>query len=220
MAMDAPLSPVIANFFMEHFEERALQGENHKPLYWFSYVDIFVICPHGPGKLLDFLDHLKSVHENIQFPMETERDGHLHFTDNDVYRKPDGSLGHKVYRKPSHTNLYLNSNSHRQPSNKQAALSTLVRMARSLCDQKSLHSELEFLRIAFRQNGYSKRQNRRALNLPERVALPPEKSASVAFLPYVSATFNCISRLLSKHNIKSVGLAPTKIPSFLPPVKD
>jgi hypothetical protein len=33
-------------------------------------------------------------------------------------------------------------------------------------------------------------------------------------------TFNSISRLLSKHNIKSVGLPLKKIPRFLLPVKD
>jgi hypothetical protein len=36
----------------------------------------------------------------------------------------------------------------------------------------------------------------------------------------VSKTSNHISRLLSRHNIKSVGLPPKKIPSFLWPVKD
>jgi hypothetical protein len=182
--------------------------------------DTFVIWPHGPGRLSEFLDHLNSIHESIQFTMETERDGHLPFLDIDIYRKPDGSLGHKVYHKPTHTNLYLNSNSHHHPSNKQAVLSTLVHRARSLCDQESLHSELEFLRTTFRQNGYSDQQIRRALNKPARVASTPDKPDSIAFLPYVGTTFNLISRLLSRHNIKSVGLPPKRIPGFLRPGKD
>jgi hypothetical protein len=37
------------------------------------------------------------------FTMEKEEDGHLPFLDINIYRKPDGSLGHKVYRKPTHT---------------------------------------------------------------------------------------------------------------------
>jgi hypothetical protein len=53
-----------------------------------------------------------------------------------------------------------------------------------------------------------------------RVTSTPEKPASVTFLPYISTTFNRISRLLSRHNIKSVGLPPKKIPSFLWPVKN
>jgi hypothetical protein len=82
--------------------------------------------------------------------METEMDGHLPFLDIDIHRKPDRSLGHKAYRKPTHTNLCLNSISHHHPSNKQAALSTLVRRARFLCDQKSLHGEQEFFMTTFR----------------------------------------------------------------------
>ncbi|KDR19144.1 uncharacterized protein LOC110830199 [Zootermopsis nevadensis] len=105
-----------------------------------------------------FLDHLNSVHESIQFTMETEKDSHLPFLDIDIHRKPDGSLGHKVYRKPTHTDLYLNSDSHHHPSNKQALLSTLVHRARALCDQEGLLGELEILRTTFKQNSYNNRQ--------------------------------------------------------------
>jgi hypothetical protein len=46
VAMGSPLSPVIADFFMEHFEETVLDGAIHKPLCWFRYVDdTFVIWP-------------------------------------------------------------------------------------------------------------------------------------------------------------------------------
>jgi hypothetical protein len=72
--------------------------------------------------LAEFLDHLNGLHENIKFTMETEKDGHLPFLDIDIYREPDGSLGYRVYRKPTHTNLYLHANSHHHPSNKQAVL--------------------------------------------------------------------------------------------------
>jgi hypothetical protein len=70
--------------------------------------------------------------------------------------------------------------------------------------QESLHDGLEYLRATFRQNSYSNHQIQQFLNTPERVV--PEKSVSVAFLPSVSTTFNRISRLLSRHNIESVGL--------------
>jgi hypothetical protein len=57
---------------------------------------------------------------------------------------------------------------------------------------------MEFLRTTFRQNGYSDRQIRRALNPLASVALTPEKPVSVAFLHYIGKTFNRISRLLSR----------------------
>jgi hypothetical protein len=104
--------------------------------------------------------------------METERDGHLPFMDITTYCKPDGSLGRKVYGKPRHNKVYLNSSSHHHPSNTHALLSTLVHRARALCDRDSLYVELVFLRVAFRQNGYSDRQTRSALELRARVATP------------------------------------------------
>jgi hypothetical protein len=114
--------------------------------------------------------------------METDKDGHLPFLDIDIYRKPDGSLGHSVYRKPTHTNLYLHVNSHHHPSNKQAVLSTLVHRARALCDHESLYDELEFLRDTFKRNGYGEQQIGRALDPPKRAATTPEKPTSVALL--------------------------------------
>jgi hypothetical protein len=95
--MGSPLSPVIADVFMEHIEETALEGATHKQLCWFRYSDdTFVNWPHGPGKQSEFLDQPNSIHESIQFTMETEKDGHLPFLDIDIHRKPDGSLDHKV----------------------------------------------------------------------------------------------------------------------------
>jgi hypothetical protein len=108
VAMGSPLSPVVANFFMEDFKKGAIEQATHKPTCWFRYVDdTFVIWPHGQEKLTEFLNHLSGLHNNIQFTMEKEEDGHLPFLDIDIYRKPDGSLGHSVYRKPTHTNLYI-----------------------------------------------------------------------------------------------------------------
>jgi hypothetical protein len=160
------------------------------------------------------------LHESIQFTMETESEGHLTFLDIDIYRRPDGSLDHRVYRKTTHTNLYLNAGSHNHPSSKQAVLSTLVNRARALCDQESLHAELVFLKDVFRQNGYNDRQIHRVLNRRPNISHPEDNPDSVAFLPYVGSIFNRISRVLSRRNIKSLGLPPKKLSGFLRPVKD
>ena len=113
VAMGSPLSPVKADFFMEDFEEKALNQATLKPTCWYRYVDdTFVIWPHGKENLTEFLEHLSGLHKNIYFTMEIEEDGHLPFLDIDIYRKTDGSLGHKVYRKPTHTNLHLHQLSH------------------------------------------------------------------------------------------------------------
>jgi hypothetical protein len=77
-----------------------------------------------------------------------------------------------------------------------------------------------FLRDVFSQNGYSDRQINRVLNRRPNISKTDNNPDSVAFLPYVSTIFNRMSRVLSRHNIKSVGLPRRKICSFLRPVKD
>jgi hypothetical protein len=220
MAMGSPLSPVIANFYMEDYEKAALESAPLKPRCWFHYVgDIFVIWQHGLDKLKDFLHHLNSVHQSIQFTMETKSEGHLPFLDFDIYRRPDGCLRLKVYRKPTHTNLFLSVKSHHHPSNKQVILSTLIHRARALCEEDSLQAEFVFLKDVFRENGYNDRQIHRALN--RHLHLPqPDEPNSVAFLPFVGTVFNCINRVLAQHNVKSVGLLDMKLSSLFRPVKD
>jgi hypothetical protein len=124
------------------------------------------------------------------------------------------------YCKPIHTNLYLNAHSHHHPSNEQAVLFTLAHRARDLCDRESLHDGLEFLTATFKQNSYSDQQIQWAVSPLKRVAPAPEKPISVTIPPFVSMTFSHISQMLSRQNIKPVGLPPRKIPSFLWPVKD
>ena len=66
--MDSPLFLVIADFFMEGFENQAIEQVAHKPVCWFRYVDdTFVIWPHGQEKLTEFLNHLNGLHNKMQF---------------------------------------------------------------------------------------------------------------------------------------------------------
>jgi hypothetical protein len=129
------------------------------------------------------------------------------------------ALGHRVYRKLTHTNLYLNAGSHHHLSNKQTVLSTWVHRARAFCDGDSLHSELVFLRDIFRQNGYKGWQSHNVPNHRPDISKPSNRPISVAFLLYAWPIFSRISRVLARHNIKSVVLPHKKISRFLRPVK-
>jgi hypothetical protein len=219
--MGSPLSPVTAKLYMEAYEKASLESARLKPRCWFRFVDdTFAISQHGPDKIEDFLHHLKSIHQSIQFIMETESEGHLPFLDLDIYRRPDGSLGHEVYRKPTHTNIYLNAKSHHHPSNKQAVLSTLIHRARALCDVECLQAELVLLKDVFKENGYNDRQIYRALNRRQHLPQPDNEPKAIAFFPFVGTVFNRISRVLARNNIKSLGLSHMKLSSLLRPVKD
>jgi hypothetical protein len=79
---------------------------------------------------------------------------------------------------------------------------------------------LEFLATVFKDNVYSPRQIRRAMELATRNAKTNDKPTSNAYIPYTQTTYGELSRMLAKHNIKIVTLPPRKIFSYLPPVKD
>lgn len=219
--MGSPLSPVVANLFLEDFETRALDSAADKPSCWLRYVDdTFVVWPHGPDKLQNFLRHINSVHPNINFTMETEVNNKLPFLDCLVLKKPDGTLGHTVYRKPTHTDRYLHATSHHPGSQLRSVANSLAHRSKTIADADHLDQEARHLRLALRQNGFSHGDFMKAWNLePAKANADPEPSA-VAFLPYVSGTTDRIARLLATANIKTVFTADRKIGEMLRSVKD
>lgn len=95
VVMCFPLSPVVANLFMESFENSALERATLKLLYFKRFVDdVFIVWPHGQERLLEFLDFLSGFHLKIKFTMEVEIQGMLLFLDVLVYWKADGAVGY------------------------------------------------------------------------------------------------------------------------------
>ena len=82
VAMGSPLSPIVANLFMEKFEREALDSYLLKPSKWKRYVDdTNVVWPHGEDELRKFLTHLNSISPNIKFTMELEENMSIPFLD-------------------------------------------------------------------------------------------------------------------------------------------
>ncbi|GJQ80091.1 hypothetical protein Trydic_g19374 [Trypoxylus dichotomus] len=61
--------------------------------------------------------------------MELERDGQHPFLDVLVNRNRDRTLGHRIYRKPTHADRYLHYNFNHHPKQKCAVIKTLVDQA-------------------------------------------------------------------------------------------
>ena len=112
-AMGSPVSAAVANLYMEYFEDLPLSQPpaDCVPRIWKRYVDD-TFCILKKGAIEELLSHFTSLQQTTQFTVEVERDGSLPFLDTLLQRKKAGSLGVTVYRKPTHTDHYLDFQSH------------------------------------------------------------------------------------------------------------
>ena len=148
-AMGSPLSPIVANIYMEHFETKALETAPHPPSLWKRFVDdTFVILETTYKE--EFFQHINGIEEKIQFTAENTRaDGSLPFLDTLVTVKEDGSLSTSIYRKPTHTNQYLQWDSHHAIANKYSVINSLLHRAKNICsNQDQLKEELTYVERA------------------------------------------------------------------------
>ena len=157
VAMGFPVSPIVANLFMEYLEQKALSTVPHPPRFWHRFVDdTFVI--HKEVNKQNFLQHIKSVDPAIKFTVEDNKeDGSIPFLDIIVKPEADGGLSITVYRKPTHTDQYLQSDSHHNLSAKFSVINTLSHRAKTVCSSpKLLRQEKEHLRKADTKCKYPK----------------------------------------------------------------
>ena len=91
-----------------------------------------------------FLEHINNTDSHIQLTSEDAKpDGSIPFLDTIVLPQPDNSLLASVYRKPTHTDLYLQWDSHHQLSAKFSVINTLRHRDRTDCSNKQLLKEEE-----------------------------------------------------------------------------
>ena len=91
-AMGSPVSPIVANLYIEYLEQKALSTAPHPPRFWCRFVDdTFVI--HKEVNKQDFFHHINSVNPAIKFTVEDNKeDGSIPFLDTIVKPEADGSL--------------------------------------------------------------------------------------------------------------------------------
>ena len=137
-AMGSPVSPIVANLYMEYLEQKALTTAPIPPRFWCRYVDdTFII--HKEVNKQGFLQHINSVDPAIKFTVEDNKeDGSIPFLDTIVKPEADGTLSITVYRKPTHTDQYLQWDSHHHLSAKFSVVHTLSHRASTVCSKPEL----------------------------------------------------------------------------------
>ena len=96
--------------------------------------------------------------------MEMEENRSIPFLDVLVTRKEDGTLGHQVFRKKTHTDSYLQAESYHHPAQKFGVLNTLSIRALRISNKEHLEEEISHLTYVFLGLGYKEREIRKAIN--------------------------------------------------------
>ena len=136
------------------------------PSVWFRYVDdTFTVLPQN--RIDEFTNYLNSQNRSIQFTIEGEENRKLAFLDTCIERREDGSLKVTVYRKPTHTDQYLNWELNHHLEHKRSVVRTLLRRAEHLVtDEEDRKKETSHVKKVLRINGYK----------PWAFKIPPKKT--------------------------------------------
>ncbi|XP_072046601.1 uncharacterized protein [Amphiura filiformis] len=138
-AMKSPVSPVVANLYMEFLEQHALASAplDCKPRLWKRYVDdiLEVVKEDQVDNLTNHINQSDPT-GNIKFTYEKEQEGTIPFLDTLIVRKADGSVKLLVYRKVTHTDQYLNFQSHHPIHHKLGVVRTLLDRMNSIVTEE------------------------------------------------------------------------------------
>ena len=210
--MGSNLSPIIAEALVSSIFEQAYTSFNQKPKFLRFFVDdSFIIINKRYSKI--FLDHINSIaakYETIKFTIEEEKDGCLPFLDLLVSRA-NNKVKTTVYRKPTHSNRYLNFKSHHSMQNKKSVIRSLVNRAIThTSDENDLVNEINHLKHVLIENNYPEQIIRdtitscmRKHNFPN-TTQPEYDMSKLITIPYYKGISEKIREILQKQNIKTV----------------
>ena len=208
-AMGSPVSPIVCNLYMEYFEKIAISTAPHPPGWWFRYVDD-THTKQKSNHVKEFTDHINSIDPDIKFTIEKEEDSKLAFLDTYTVRNQDGSLSTTVYRKPTHTDQYLDFHSHHPEEHKIGVVRTLHQRATAVTsDPNELNSERQHINKALRRCHYPEWAIGKGSNWVKgqtsKEKRKPRSDGSVSkgsvIMPYVKGTSEVLRRVFNKHNI-------------------
>jgi hypothetical protein len=226
--MGSNLSPIIAEALVSKIFELAIDKFEHKPKFLKFFVDdsFLIINNRFSQKFLDHINRVAAVFKTIKFTIETETNNELAFLDLKVIRK-NSRLETTVYRKPTHSNRYLNFRSHHSLQNKKSVIRSLVYRAFTHCSNSNdLSSELDNLKFVLNQNNYPDKIIHEIINQYRRKFSNSDSNEKIEFdinrmisIPYHQNLSENIRRILGNHDIKVVFKKGKTIRNMLNPIK-
>ena len=162
---------VMAEAFLQVLEANAMNDAIHLqppliPLSFFRYVD----DSHSRFDNMDsadkFLQILNQQHGNIKYTIEREcpDNKELQFLDIKIINRGTGKYEFDVFRKEAITNVQVKPKSGHDPNILKGIFKGFVYRALSICSERYLNAEIDFLINVFNENGYDKDSLRKMAN--------------------------------------------------------
>ena len=140
----------------------------------------------------------------------------------------DGSLSTSVFRKPTHTDLYLQWDSHHTPTSKYSVIGTLQHRAQTICCnpqllQKEQHLESRLKKFKYPTWAHNKikiKAKKQATNKAKTNRTITNKKKSYIVVPYDSGLSESIKKIGSKDRVQVYFKGGTTIKNLLMSPKD
>jgi len=190
---------------MEEFERLALDAP-HSPWFWKRYIDdtFAIIRSRSLSLFLQRLNYLRPG--VICFTHEIQKYSTLSFLDVLVSRTDEVNLSASIYRKPTHTDQLLDSNSHHPVSVKRSVVSTLTNTCNTLPSTiMAKKQEIQHLKKVFIANNYSQQFVHQTMHcsLATHNTSRCETPQAIVSIPYIKGISEHIRRVLAECNIRT-----------------
>ena len=222
--MGSPVSPVIANIYMEHFESLAILTFPTLIMWWFRYVDN-IHSATRKDQVNKLKEYLNSIYPHIKFTIEFPGTDGLPFLDTLTKPTPN-SIVSTVYRKPTHTDRYLDYSSNHPISEKLSVIHTLIHRPKQVCSTPEfLAKEMNHLHKVLQDNHYPTqffqqgKPQQKANKIPNPSTIKFIEGARVV-IPYNKDTSEQYRHTLAKYSIRVFFTGTNTIKSLLMHPKD
>ena len=159
------------------------------------------------GSAMYMTSHINNIDDHIQFTTEPETQGKLPFLDLCVTVLDDTSTKITIYRKPTHTDQYLNFNFHHPLIHKRSVVRTLTTRAQLyVSTAEDRKAEISHVRKTLRANNYKEW----ALDVPparsKKQVTTTDKTTTrstrpMIVLPYIQGLSGQLSRTYQSHGV-------------------